>query len=130
MDWNRILVERDDPGVAIVALSGEIEEFGAPKIESRLESLLGGGTAVVIDLSGAVFMDAAALLVLLRARQTAEERGLGFVLWMDESTGPYVVRAFEVTRLTSVFAIARTRSEAVDAARAGGTAAGLGAEPA
>jgi len=49
---------------------------------------------------------------------------------MDDSTGPYVIRAFEVTRLTSVFAIARSRSAAVNAARAGGAAAGLGAEPA
>jgi hypothetical protein len=68
--------------------------------------------------------------VLLRARKNAEERGLGFVLWMGDSTGPHIIRAFEVTRLTSVFAIARSRPEAVHVARAGGAAAGLGAEPA
>jgi anti-anti-sigma factor len=130
MGWDQIAVERDEPGVVVVALPGEVEEYGAPKLESRLESLLGGGVNVVIDLSQTVFVDAAALLVLLRARKTAEERGLGFVLWMDDSTGPYVVRAFQVTRLTSVFAMARSRSEAVRAARTGGAAANLGTEPA
>src|SRR5256885_1775707 len=102
MDWDQIVVERDEPGVVVVALPGEVEEFGALKLESRLESLLGKGAAVVIDLSQTIFIDAAALLVLLRVRKSAEERGLGFVLWIDDSTGPYVIRAFEVTRLTSV----------------------------
>jgi anti-anti-sigma factor len=130
IDGNKIVVEHDEPGVAVVTLSGEIEEFVATKLQSRLESLLGGGAGIVIDLSRAIFIDAGALLVLLRTRKTAEERGLGFVLWMDDSTGPYVVRAFELTRLMMVFAIARSRSEAVEAARAGGAAPDFWAEPA
>ncbi len=125
-----IVVEHEEPGVAVIGLWGEHESYGAPALERRLASLLTEDVAVVVDLSRTTFVDSTTLLALLRARRLAEERGLGFVLQMDDSTGEYVRRTFEITRLTSVFSTSRTRAEAVEAARAGGSAPHLGAEPA
>jgi anti-anti-sigma factor len=125
-----MVVYGEAPGVAVVVLVGEHEAFGSARLERQLASLVEEGFAVVVDLSRATFVDSATLLALLRSRRAADERGLGFVLQMDVSTGQYVRRIFDLTRLTSVFATAPTRPEAVAAARAGGAAPQPGTEPA
>ncbi|SRR6266487_1258476 len=124
-----MVVYGEDPGVAVVILSGEQEAYGAEKLERQLAWFLAEEVAVVVDLSRTTFVDSAVLLALMHARKAAEEHGLGFVLQMDESTGWYVRRTFEITRLTSVFPTFMTRAAAVEAARAGGSTPSLGAEP-
>jgi anti-sigma B factor antagonist len=130
MGENAFVVHRDDSGVAVLVLRGEHEAYGAPRLERELGALLDEGIPVVVDLSAATFVDSSTLLVFLRARKFAAERGLGFVLQMDDSTGRYVRRTFEITRLTSVFSISSSRADAVEVARAGGSAPHAGAEPA
>jgi anti-anti-sigma factor len=129
MSAGGIVVYGEERGVAVVVLAGEQEAYTAPALERRLTRLLDDGTAVVVDLSRATFVDSANLLVLMKARDTAAERGLGLVLQMDESTGEYVRRTFDLTRLTSVLPIFATRAEAIAAARAAGPESQLGTEP-
>jgi len=128
MAYDGITVERAEPGLAVVVLKGEQEAYDSPRLEGLLASLLKEGAAIVVDLSRATFVDSTTLLVLLRARDEAERRGLGYTLQLDESAGGYVYRIFAITRLTSVFTILRTRAEAVGAARSFRPAPG--AEPA
>jgi anti-anti-sigma factor len=111
-------VSAEGPGLAVVTLRGEVDAYRASHLEEQLESIFDRGASVVVDLSGATFVDSVTLLALLKARAAAEERGVGFVLLMEESTGYYVLRIFELTRLTSVFTIFRNRADALDAARA------------
>jgi anti-anti-sigma factor len=111
-------VSAEGPGLAVVTLRGEVDAYRASHLEEQLESIFDRGASVVVDLSGATFVDSVTLLALLKARAAAEERGFGFVLLMEESTGYYVLRIFELTRLTSVFTIFRNRADALDAARA------------
>jgi anti-anti-sigma factor len=115
-----ISIERDQPGVVVVVLSGEHETFGADRLERELEAIVDEGVPVVVDLSPATFVDSATLLALLRARKKAEEASVGFVLEMDSSTGTYVLRTFEIARLTTIFVTANTRAEAIRLALAGG----------
>ncbi len=112
-----ISVDRGEPGVAIVALSGEVEIYLAPRLEGELSQLLAGGSALVVDLSAAEFLDSSIVTVLLRAREDARGRGARFALVMDDSTGWAVRRLFEVTGLDGVFAIGASAREALAAAR-------------
>src|ERR1700730_2789023 len=105
MPHDAIVVSGNHPGISVVLLSGEQEAYTAPKLESQLVPLLEEGFGIVVDLSPTTIVDSTTLLVLLKARQWAEERRLGFALQMDDCTGPSVRRTFEITRLSSVFAI-------------------------
>jgi anti-anti-sigma factor len=125
-----ISIERGDDGVVVVVLAGEHETYGADRLERELDALVEEGVAVVVDLSPATFVDSATLLALLRARKKAEEAGVGFVLEMDSSTGTYVLRTFEIARLTTIFVTADSRPEAIRLALAGGPAPQPGAETA
>jgi anti-sigma B factor antagonist len=116
MAHDTIAVELVEPDLAVVALAGEHEAFGAPKLELQLAALLAEDYAVVVDLTEATFLDSATLFVLLRAHTKAAERRLGFALQMGDDAGKYVRRAFELTRLSSVFAIGTSRDEAIAAA--------------
>ena len=122
MAHDAILVWGEQPGVAVVLLSGEQEAYSAPKLEAQLAPLLEEGIGVVVDLSPTTFVDSATLLVLLKARKRAEERRVGFALQMGDSTGASVRRTFEITRLNTIFPISRTRAEAIEIARAGRSA--------
>jgi anti-anti-sigma factor len=114
---NSVVIEWAAPDVAVVAMSGEHDAFRAPQLEAQVTSLLDEGVSLVIDLSRATFLDSVTLFVLIRGRKHAATLGRGFALQLGEDGGPHVHRALELTRLTSVFAIAPTRAAAIDAAR-------------
>ena len=116
MAEDSVVIEEASATLAVVAMTGEHDAYHAPRLESQLDDVLGRGLSVVIDLSGSTFLDSVTLFVLIRARKHAAERGLGFALQLGDEAGKHVHRAFELTRLTSVFAIASTREEALIAA--------------
>lgn len=124
-----IVIERVT-GAGVLVLRGEQDAYGAPRIARELASLLGEPLGIVVDLSGAVFVESVILLELLRAKTAAAEAGVGFVLQMGAETGTYVRRVFEITSLTAVFAVASTRADALAAARAGIARPDLRVEPA
>ena len=111
-----ITVDGREPGVAVVALSGELETFHAPKLDRELSGMLAHEQSIVVDLTGADFIDSSIVTVLLRARDDAREQGLRFALVMDDSTGSAVRRLFEITGLDGVFAIANDADRALAAA--------------
>jgi anti-anti-sigma factor len=114
---NSVVIERAAADVAVVVMSGEHDAFHAPRLESHVTSLLDEDLSVVIDLSHATFLDSVTLFVLIRGRKHAAMRGRGFALQLGEGAGRHVHKAFELTRLTTVFAIAPTREAAILAAR-------------
>lgn len=114
---SEIVVERPGPGVAVVAVSGEHEMFSAPRLTRELETLIDEGTAIVVDLTQADFLDSAIVSVLLRARWDAQQRGCRLALVLDDSTGWSVSRLFEVTGLTDVFQTAHDRAGGIAAVR-------------
>ena len=114
---NRVDVDLDEPGVAVVTLYGEHETYGAIAIERRLAGLALRGRALVVDLSRATFLDSAVLGALLRARSHAERAGTTLVLVLAGAREPAIPRIFEITGLLRAFRTAPSREAAVDAAR-------------
>ncbi|GAA1420741.1 STAS domain-containing protein [Catellatospora coxensis] len=70
----------DDPGEALVAVSGEIDLTVRDELLDSLSATIGepGVRKVVVDLSQVAFMDSTGLHVLLTARERAHGSGVGF----------------------------------------------------
>jgi anti-sigma B factor antagonist len=113
MSSRNLVIDRSEPGVAIVALTGEHETFTAEKLRLELHSLLDEERTIIVDLSESTFLDSAVVGVILEARGLALERGRKFALVMDDNTGPAVQRLFELTGLGAFLTIASSRDAAL-----------------
>jgi anti-anti-sigma factor len=111
-----IVVERAEPGVEVIIVTGEHDISTAPELERRLEVALESGHAVVIDLLGTTFIDSTVLRVLICAREEASERSLGFRCALGESTGHGVRRLLELTGMAGRLEAVPTRADAIAAA--------------
>ena len=111
-------VDRED-GVIVIALAGEHDLASRDGVQGAIDEGLEGGLALVVDLREAHFIDSVIAAVFLDARKAAKHRnlGLGFVLSSETDNG--VRRMFELSTLTTVFAVYPTREEAVAAVRSG-----------
>jgi len=114
-----VTMDRADPPVAIVELTGEHDGLTAHRIEQELAQLHDAGLPIVVDLLAASFVDSSTLSTLLAAQRQAEEASLGFVLVLDGAMGRQVHRIFETTGLESAFVVAHTQAEAIGVARQG-----------
>jgi anti-anti-sigma factor len=100
-------------GVRGLALSGELDLTGAPRIEEQLQSaLLEGSGAYVLDLTGLSFMDSTGVNTLLRVRSLLgrEERTLVLIC----PPGP-VRRVLDLIGVADVLAPFASRAEAAAA---------------
>jgi anti-sigma B factor antagonist len=110
-----------DPPAAVVALAGEHDAYSADRLESEFDVLLDEGRRIVVDLRDAEFIDSTTLSALLRARQGAEDAGLGFTLVLAERKYTQVHQLLDLTGLGAAFAIFPTLDAGLSAARAGQT---------
>lgn len=108
-----ITLEQADHGVVVVTLNGEHDISTASELEEQLTGALEGGAGVAVDLLQTTFIDSSVLRVLICARQRAEERGLGFRVALNESTGHGVRRLLDLTGMEERLAPAPSRAEAV-----------------
>src|SRR3954453_18443284 len=124
MDARTIALDDSHGDVLVVVVRGEHDIYTAPALRDRLDQALGGTpnggapTGVIVDLSGATFLDSSILGALLEARRQALERSLGYVVCLGETPKPGVARILEITGLVPVFPVLRARDEAIEAARA------------
>jgi len=88
----------------IVALSGEIDLYTAPRLQSQLAAALNTEYPVrlVVDMSGVDFCDSTGMNVLLAAQRLARERGGDMEL---SAPRPPVRKILQVTGLESVFTV-------------------------
>lgn len=105
-------VEAPRDGCRVVAASGEIDAHTAPQLRERIHGVLAeaGVEQLVIDLSGATFLDSSALGVLVGAlkRMGARQGRLDVVL-----PSSHLRRIFEITALDRVLALHETRASAL-----------------
>ena len=101
----RFIIDTRVPGVALVALTGEHELYGALKLQERIESLIAEGLSIVIDLTETVFVDSSIVAVLLKAQKLAASSGVDYSVVLSRSTGEPVRRMFEITGLTEILPI-------------------------
>jgi anti-anti-sigma factor len=73
-------VEPDDAGIAIVALTGELDLTNAGDLVERIGELANGGTALVLDVNRLVFIDSAAIEQLFQLAHTRGQGATAFVV--------------------------------------------------
>ncbi len=118
MDARTIVVDDTEGDVLQVVVRGEHDIYTAPSLRDRLEEALAAGPAgVIVDLSGATFLDSSILGALLEARRQAIERGVGYVVCLGDTPEPGVERILEITGLVPVFPVVRSREDALSTAR-------------
>lgn len=105
--------------VLVVALAGEHDLASRDSVRGALQGALEAGLGVVIDLRDADFVDSVVAAVLLEARKEAKHRDLGLGIVLSDASGNAVRRMFDVSELTSVFAVYPSPEAALAAVRAG-----------
>jgi anti-sigma B factor antagonist len=118
MDANPIVLDDTADGVVVVVVEGEHDIYTAPTLRERLDEAIARGDAVVVDLTGATFVDSSVLGALLDARRRALDAGQGFVVCVGEEVEPGVQRILDITGLVPVLPVVSGRPEAIRAARA------------
>ena len=111
MDLRLDVTERD--GWAVLAVGGEIDVATAPRLREQLIALVNDGHhRIVVDLGAVDFLDSTGLGVLVGAlkRVRTHDGDLGLVC-----AEPRIMKVFEITGLTKVFAMYESLDQAVAA---------------
>ena len=108
-----------DSGIAVLALDGEHDIYTAPQLRDRLGELVEAGPGLVVDLSGATFIDSSILGALLNARQQAIDAKKGFAVCLKADAEPAVRRVFDMTGLTTTLPVVQDLQTATRAAAEG-----------
>lgn len=106
-----LALERNDSGLAVLTITGEHDLSTAPSLRRRIDNLLDEGSATVVDLSPATFIDSSILGVILDGRRRAEGAGIGFAV-VHASGADAVDRVLEVTGLRAELPVYARREEA------------------
>jgi len=110
-----LALERTDRGLAVLTISGEHDLSTAPNLRRRLDGLIEEGTATVVDLSSATFIDSSIIGVILDGRRRAAEEAIGFAVARSNGSDA-VDRVLEVTGLRAELPVHARREEALAAA--------------
>jgi anti-sigma B factor antagonist len=110
-----LALELTDAGLAVLTISGEHDLSTAPELRRRLDVLLEEGTATVVDLSPATFIDSSILGVILDGRRRASDAEIGFAV-VHSNGADAVDRVLEVTGLRNELPVHARREEALAAA--------------
>jgi len=85
----------------IVHLGGEIDLHTCPELRSALQKLVEENqTHIILDMEDVPYVDSAALGVLVDTQRRLKEKN--GTLYLAAVT-PFVLRAFEITRLIRIF---------------------------
>ena len=95
-------VTREEQGVCIVALEGDIDLEQSPKAREVLLECVGRGVPVLVDLAKVGYIDSSGVASLVEALQQARTQDNRFAL-VSPSVG--VRRVLELARLDKVFVI-------------------------
>jgi anti-sigma B factor antagonist len=118
MEVNPIVLDDAAGDVVVVVVEGEHDIYTAPALRERLDEAIERGGGIVVDLSGATFVDSSVLGALLDVRRRAIEAGQGFVVCVGGSIEPGVQRILDITGLVPVLPVITGREAAIEAARA------------
>ena len=85
-----------------------------------LKEAFNAGGPVAVDLLGTTFIDSTVLRILICARETATQRGVGFRIALGDTTGHGVRRLLELTGMEHRLSTAPTRAAAIAGAAGAG----------
>jgi anti-sigma B factor antagonist len=110
----RITTQRLDESLVVVELEGEHDLSTVPELEGTLDRVLENGTSVILDLTGATFIDSSVLSQLFRARQRADaDPREAFVVVAEAGSPP--ARLLDLTNAERVLDVYPTRQAALAA---------------
>jgi len=109
----QIWTDTSEPGVIVVGLEGEHELYSATDLRRRLDTIVGEGLPVVIDLTGATFLDSSVVAVLVETRKQAWDAGVRFAIVLGDDAAEPVRRMFQITRLDSILPVVNDREHAL-----------------
>jgi anti-sigma B factor antagonist len=111
MDLGLDVTERG--GWVVLSVRGEVDVYTAPRFRERLIELVSEGHhRIVVDLEGVDFLDSTGLGVLVGGLKRLRSNEGELVLVCTKSR---ILKVFEITGLTKVFAIHDTVDAAVAA---------------
>ncbi len=111
MDLGLDVTERD--GWAVLAVTGEVDVYTAPRFRERLIELVSQGHhKIVVDLQGVDFLDSTGLGVLVGGLKRLRSHDGDLVLVCNQNR---ILKVFEITGLTKVFSISDSVDEAIAA---------------
>ena len=87
----------------VISVTGEIDLYTAPRLQSELMTALGTHPArLIVDMSGVEFCDSTGINVLLAGHRQARERGGELQL---AAPGAAIRKVLQVTGLEAVFSV-------------------------
>lgn len=98
-------------GRTVVEVSGEVDVYSAPALDTHLTDLIDGGQSrLIIDLRRVDFLDSTGLGVLVKAlKRTREQSGSMDIVAADDR----IVKVFRITGLDAVIPIHATPDAAL-----------------
>jgi anti-anti-sigma factor len=111
------LARTGDGRACIVSLTGEHDLSTVADIQESL-SEASAAPAMVVDLTGAAFIDSAVLGALIASHRDAVDADRGWSLVVDSGAGAAVRRILELTGLDAVLPMFAGQEEALAAAEA------------
>ena len=114
---SQLVVDRNEPDVAVLYVKGEHDLDTAPTLRERLATLHGEGCSVILDLTEATFIDSSILAAIVDGHRTANDNGLSFVVTLGPSGSPGVRRILQITGLSEALTVRERREEALAAIR-------------
>ncbi len=108
-------LEVDDsrPPYTVLAVTGEIDVYSAPRLREKLVELVSQGhRQIVVDLEGVDFLDSTGLGVLVGGLKRLRSHDGDLTLVCTQAR---ILKVFEITGLTTVFRISASVDEAMQA---------------
>ena len=98
--------------LALVSVSGELDLYTSERLKAAIDEAASvGADTVLLDLSGAGFIDSTALGVIVQETKRLEGRGVALTLVTDD---PRTLRVLEVTGLDRVMCRHATLHDALE----------------
>jgi anti-sigma B factor antagonist len=97
------LSAREEAGVSILAVAGEVDIYTAPSLDERLSALIAEGSyRIVVDMTGVDFLDSTGLGVMVKALKRVREHdgSLDVVVSSDR-----IHKVFRITGLDRVITL-------------------------
>src|SRR5690606_7824443 len=97
----------EEQGATTLAIEGEIDLHGSPKLRAELQEVVGSKTPLLlVDFSGVKYIDSSGLATLVEYVRDSKGFGGRIALF---GLQPKVKMVFELVRLNELFAIADTK---------------------
>lgn len=94
---------REAKGLPVIEVEGEVDVYTAPKLKSRILSLIDNNQySMIIDLNGVSFMDSSGLGVLVGGLKRVGPHQGAIHLVLNR---PNILKIFKITGLDKVFKI-------------------------